>query len=174
MKNTVLALVLVTFGGVNASQAASTCGEMLMPAAQLKQVARGLSRYHSGVDLLAPYGSTVRAALGGTVVFAGRYYAYGNIIDIRHPEGMVTRYAHLSNFASGIHPGALVTTGEPIGAVGTTGNAHGSHLHFEVRVGNLPVDPKPFLALASCTIGAPREAIEEAHAPDIRRPSRRK
>ena len=60
---------------------------MLMPAAALKQVSRGFSGHHSGVDLTAPYGSPVRAADAGTVVFAGTYFGYGNMIDLRHPNG---------------------------------------------------------------------------------------
>ncbi len=146
---------------------ADTCGSMLMPAAQLKQVARGFGRFHSGVDLLAPYGSVVRAAFAGRVVFAASYFAYGNIVDLLHADGTVTRYAHLSRFAPGIIPGAAVELGAALGAVGTSGNAHGAHLHFEVRIGGHAVDPKPFLALGACTITRPLDPIEEARAKDV-------
>jgi murein DD-endopeptidase MepM/ murein hydrolase activator NlpD len=141
------------------------CGSMLMPAAQLKTMSRGFSRYHAGVDLTAPYGSPVRAAAPGTVAFVGSYYAYGNMIDIRHDDGSVTRYAHLSKFAKGLHVGETVGMAEEIGKIGTSGNAHGAHLHFEVRVNGRAIDPAPFLALASCPTGK-GFSIEEARAPE--------
>ena len=140
---------------------------MLMPAAQLKQVSRGFSNHHSGVDLTAPYGSPVRAAAAGSVIFAGRYFGYGNMIDIRLPDGSVTRYAHLSKFANGLRVGTDVGLGENIGAIGTSGYAHGAHLHFEVRIDGRAVDPEPFLALAQCPTGPSGPAVEEAHAPDL-------
>lgn len=169
--------VLVALAPVMGARAADLCGAMLMPAAQLKQVSRGVGRGHTGLDLTAPYGSPVRAALGGTVIFAGRYYAYGNMIDIRHADGMTTRYAHLAAFAAGIRPGAMVATGGLLGAVGTTGNAHGAHLHFEVRIDGKVIDPRPYLGLAACATvpHAPNEIVEEARAPDhVRRQVRPK
>lgn len=148
--------------------AADACGSMRMPAAQLKTVGRGLSRWHAGIDLMAPYGSPVRAAAPGRVVYEGRYFGYGNMIDIEHTNGVITRYAHLSAYAGGVHMGSTVSAGETIGAVGTSGLAHGSHLHFEVRINGRPVDPKPYISLSDCT---PREpAIEEAQAPEPRAP----
>jgi murein DD-endopeptidase MepM/ murein hydrolase activator NlpD len=141
------------------------CGAMLMPAAQLKQVSRGVSAHHSGLDLTAPYGSPVRAAAAGTVIFAGRYFGYGNMVDVRHADGTVTRYAHLSAYAAGIRPGAEVATGGLLGQIGTSGRAHGAHLHFEVRVRGVAIDPKPYLSLAACTAAPPRERLEEARSP---------
>ncbi len=138
---------------------------MLMPAAQLKQVARGMTANHPGLDLTAPYGSPVRAAMAGTVSFVGTYFGYGQMIDIRLDDGTVTRYAHLSAFARDLRTGHHVATGEPIGNVGTSGHAHGAHLHFEVRLGGRPTDPKPYLALSNCT-ARPQVEIEEARAPD--------
>src|SRR5580658_3940925 len=91
------------------------CGHMLMPAMQLRELSRGFSSYHSGVDLMAPYGSPIRAAAGGTVVYVGWYYAYGKIVDIQHADGVVTRYAHMSEFATGIASGAPVSAGQIIG-----------------------------------------------------------
>ena len=153
--------------GTAAAQADEVgCGSMLMPAAQLKTMSRGFSRYHSGVDLTAPYGSPVRAAAPGSVVFAGTYYGYGNMIDIRHDDGTVTRYAHLSKFAKGLHSGTEVGLGEEIGKIGTSGNAHGAHLHFEVRMNGHAIDPAPFLAMASCPTGK-GFSVEEARAPEL-------
>lgn len=147
--------------------AADTCGSMLMPASALKQVARGFTSYHSGVDLTAPYGSPVRAASAGKVVFTGSYFGYGNMVDLQHNDGTVTRYAHLSAFARDATLGHAYTAGETIGKIGTSGHAHGAHLHFEVRINGTAVDPKPFLALARCPT-QPGVAIEEARAPEGR------
>ncbi len=146
---------------------ADLCGEMLMPAAQLKQVARGLSRWHAGLDLTAPYGSPVRVAAAGEVTFVGFYFGYGRMVDVRHADGLVTRYAHLAAFAPNLRPGVALGTGDILGNVGTSGHAHGAHLHFEVRADGRPLDPKPFLALAACT-AAPANPFqtEEARAPD--------
>ena len=152
-------------------QAATLCGAMQMPPANLHTISRGFSHGHSGIDLMAPWGSPIRAAAGGTVVYAGWYFAYGRIVDIQHSDGLITRYAHMADFAHGIRPGAPVAEGEIIGRVGATGRAHGAHVHFEVRVNGRAVDPKPYLALASCTGVPAAEPIEEAMAPD---PKRRK
>jgi len=92
---------------------------------------------------LTHYGSPIRTAAGGTVLYAGWHFAYGKIVDIRHADGPITRYAHMSAFAPGIASGASVAEGAVIGQVGTTGRAHGAHVHFEVRVDGHPVDPKP-------------------------------
>lgn len=148
-----------------AAQAQPFCGELGMPAPELKYISRGFSRGHAGLDMMAPEGSPIRAAAGGTVVYAGRYYAYGNIVDIQHGDGVVTRYAHMLAFAPGIAPGTPVAVGDIIGKVGHTGHAHGSHVHFEVRLNGRAVDPKPFLALAPCTGDAGYVPIEEAKAP---------
>jgi murein DD-endopeptidase MepM/ murein hydrolase activator NlpD len=139
---------------------------MLMPAVQLRELSRGFSQYHSGVDLMAPYGSPIRAAAGGTVVYAGWYYAYGKIVDIQHADGVITRYAHMSAFAPDIARGAPVGVGQTIGQIGATGRAHGAHVHFEVRINGHPVDPKPYLGLAACPTGPKLAPVEEARAPE--------
>ena len=141
------------------------CGSLRMPAAQLKEVTRGISSYHSGLDLIAPHGSPARAAAGGTIIAAQTYFAYGLIVDISHGNGVVTRYAHLSGFAPGIRPGAVVEAGQVIGQVGRTGRATTAHIHFEVRLNGRPVDPKPYLALAACTPRTPTVQFEMVQAP---------
>ena len=170
MRKILMACSFVTLAAMAAPAAATDlCGGMLMPAAQLKTVSRGVGHGHSGLDLMAPYGSPIRAALGGTVIFSGTYFAYGSMIDIRHDNGMVTRYGHLSKFAPGIRPGASVETGELIGHIGTSGRASGAHLHFEVRVEGKTLDPKPYLGLAACPwVSSPpgRAIVEEARASD--------
>ena len=163
-----MAFSVVTLAAMAPASAADLCGGMLMPAAQLKTVSRGVGHGHTGVDLMAPYGSPIRAALGGVVIFTGTYYAYGSMVDIRHENGMVTRYGHLSKFAPGIRPGVAVETGALVGNIGTSGTAHGAHLHFEVRINGRVMDPKPYLGLAACpTLPNTRPAplVEEARAP---------
>jgi len=157
--------------GDSAAEAMTFCGNMLMPAVRLREISRGFSRFHSGIDLMAPLGSPIHAAAAGTVIYAGWYYDYGNIVDIRHADGVVTRYAHMSAFAPGIGSGTAVQAGEEIGKVGATGRAHGTHVHFEVRVNGRAIDPKPYLGLASCDGAAPPDEILEAYANDRQAPA---
>jgi murein DD-endopeptidase MepM/ murein hydrolase activator NlpD len=116
-------------------------------------------RNHTGTDYAAPMGTPVRAIGDGVVIFAGKKGGYGNMIDIRHRNGMVSRYGHMRNFAKGIKPGTRVAMGSTIGFVGMTGWATGPHLHFEIRVGGVAHDPK--LALQSRG-GEPIPANERA------------
>lgn len=157
--------------GGDGSEAANFCGNMMMPAEALREVSRGMSRGHAGLDLMAPHGSPIRAAAAGTVIYAGWYYAYGNMVDIRHADGVVTRYAHMS--ALGTDVGSVVQAGDEIGKVGATGRASGPHIHFEVRVDGRAMDPKPYLALASCNGVPMQEEILEAFATEPRRTATR-
>ena len=100
---------------------------------------------HPGFDLAAPTGTTVDAAAAGTVTHAGPAGTYGNLIVIKHANGVETRYAHLS--ATSVKAGDQVQAGQPIGAVGTTGYSTGPHLHFEVRKDGQTVDPEPLLPI---------------------------
>jgi murein DD-endopeptidase MepM/ murein hydrolase activator NlpD len=102
-------------------------------------------RAHKGTDYAASSGTPVRAVGDGTVIFAGKKSGYGNVIDIRHRNGFVTRYAHLRGFAKGIHTGARVAIENTIGYVGMTGLATGPHLHFEVLVGGVQRNPSSAL-----------------------------
>ena len=169
MRSTLLVLFsLLPFS----AQAQSFCGHLGMPAPELKYISRGFTSGHTGLDMMAPEGSPIRAAAGGTVVYAGQYFAYGNIVDIQHADGLISRYGHMQGFAPGIAPGRPVAAGEIIGKVGHTGRAHGSHVHFEVRTNGRPVDPKPFLALASCSGIPTAEPIEEARLHEPRQRAR--
>lgn len=98
-------------------------------------------RAHRGVDYAADSGTPVQATGSGVVVRRGWGDAYGRLIDIRHPNGFLTRYAHLSRWARGLAVGSRVTQGEVIGYVGMTGLATGPHLHYEMHVGGRPIDP---------------------------------
>jgi murein DD-endopeptidase MepM/ murein hydrolase activator NlpD len=158
-----LALLLTLFA--LPAQAANFCGGMVMPAGGLTAIARGFSSYHAGIDLDAPLGSTIRAAAAGTVIYAGWYSGYGNMIDVRHADGVVTRYAHISSFVPNVVYGAAVTAGQVIGLVGHTGDATGNHVHFEVRLNGSAVDPAPFIGLGRCVVQPPKVPLEEAYAP---------
>lgn len=86
--------------------------------------------YHTGLDLTASYGTPIKAVHSGQVTFAGWDGAYGYKVEITHPDGTQTWYAHMSSIAVG---GGAVTTGQVIGYVGSTGNSYGNHLHLEVH-----------------------------------------
>jgi murein DD-endopeptidase MepM/ murein hydrolase activator NlpD len=103
----------------------------------------GAPEFHQGLDIAAPSGTTVTAAAGGTVIMAQWYGGYGNYILIDHGGGYSTGYGHLS--AIYVSSGQSVQRGQAIGAVGSTGQSTGPHLHFEVRIAGKPVDPAPRL-----------------------------
>lgn len=96
---------------------------------------------HTGVDYAAPAGEPVRATADGIVAAAGSRGGYGLLVELSHPNGYGTRYAHLQRIAPGIAPARLVRQGEVVGYVGMTGLATGPHLHYEVRRRGQPVDP---------------------------------
>ncbi len=99
-------------------------------------------RMHEGIDIAAPTGTSIRAAAAGTVIFAGWMGGYGNLTIIDHGNGLATAYGHQSAIYVG---GGSVSQGTVIGAVGSTGNSTGPHLHFEVRVNGTAVDPMGYL-----------------------------
>ena len=101
----------------------------------------GYSRMHQGIDFAAPSGTPIRAAGDGVIELAGVNNGYGNYVRIRHNSDYKTAYAHLSRFASGIHPGVRVRQGQTIGYVGSSGLATGPHLHYEVMRNNAQVNP---------------------------------
>jgi murein DD-endopeptidase MepM/ murein hydrolase activator NlpD len=98
---------------------------------------------HDGIDLAAPEGTPIRAAAGGVVLYAGTQRGYGNLVILRHEDGLITIYAH--NQKNLVREGDRVRTGEEVGLVGRTGRATGPHCHFEVRQGTKPRDPLLFL-----------------------------
>ncbi|MEO0643334.1 MAG: peptidoglycan DD-metalloendopeptidase family protein [Pseudomonadota bacterium] len=106
----------------------------------------GRAARHPGIDFRGAMGSPIYAAAPGTVVYAGWRGGYGRLIEIRHDNGMVTRYAHLSRLDAEV--GETVAAGETIGGLGSSGRSTGPHLHFEVRINNRAVNPRPFLETA--------------------------
>ena len=99
-------------------------------------------RAHKGVDYAAPTGTPVRAAGDGRIIFAGRKGGYGNVIEIDHSRGVVTRYGHLSKFAKGIRVGKRIEQGSLIAFVGMSGLATGPHLHYEYQVNGVYKNPQ--------------------------------
>lgn len=101
------------------------------------------STYHEGLDIAADYGEPVLATADGSVTQAGWVSGYGNLVEIRHADGIVTRYGH--NSALLVSVGQEVHQGDVISLVGSTGNSTGPHCHYEVRVNGNAVDPLYFL-----------------------------
>lgn len=101
--------------------------------------------FHLGVDIAGPVGTPIYAAQGGKVIRASWFSTYGNCIDIQHPSGLVTRYAHLS--AYNVSVGDTVKQGQTIAAMGATGNVTGPHVHFETIINGKTVDPANYLNL---------------------------
>jgi murein DD-endopeptidase MepM/ murein hydrolase activator NlpD len=107
----------------------------------------GAGAFHAGLDFKGPIGAPIYAAAAGRVSFAGVHQGYGNCIEIDHGNGLMTRYAHMSRFVATL--GQQVNAGDTIGAIGSTGRSTGPHLHFEVRINDRPVNPRPFLEAAA-------------------------
>ncbi|MDF5723447.1 MAG: peptidoglycan DD-metalloendopeptidase family protein [Rhizonema sp. PD37] len=103
----------------------------------------GYRRFHAGLDFAASYGSTIRAADSGTVIYAGWYGGYGKAVIINHGNSITTLYGHTSELY--VSEGQTVQRGQAIASVGSTGLSTGPHLHFEVRLDGTPVDPMNYL-----------------------------
>jgi murein DD-endopeptidase MepM/ murein hydrolase activator NlpD len=113
----------------------------------------GRSALHTGLDFPADTGTPIQAAAGGVVVVKQYHQAYGNMLEVDHGNGLVTRYAHTSKIL--VKKGDLVKRGQIIAEVGTTGRSTGPHLHFEVIVNGVYQDPQKFLRAASKLAQAP-------------------
>lgn len=103
-------------------------------------------RLHAGTDFAASHGTPIYATADGVVTFAGWSSGYGRLVKIEHEFGVETRYAHQSNIR--VKVGQRVSRGERIGDMGNSGNSTGSHLHYEIRVGNEAVNPMTFIKAA--------------------------
>jgi murein DD-endopeptidase MepM/ murein hydrolase activator NlpD len=123
---------------------------------------------HRGVDLPGAPGTPVLAAASGVVRVARRRGGYGELVELGHPDGSTTRYAHLSHIL--VQPGEAVAQGQVIGRMGSTGRSTGSHLHFEYRIDGTPVDPLRYLGAAPEV--APRLAPPASAAPEAPHRSR--
>lgn len=135
-------------GGRIPSLAWPVGGEITSPFGY--RVLRGRFRYHAGVDIRAPYGTPVRAAAEGTVAFVGWRGGFGKLVVLDHGDGVRTWYAH--NRSTKVRNGQAITAGEVIAAAGSTGHSYGSHSHFELRLGDVAVDPLRYLPTADPAI----------------------
>ena len=105
----------------------------------------GYAHFHSGVDILAEYGTPINAAAGGRVTAAGEVGYFGIRVEVRDSYGLVEIYAHMSDISVAV--GQEVQQGQLVGHVGSTGMSIGAHLHLQLEIGGLPTDPGP---LAGC------------------------
>jgi lipoprotein NlpD len=106
------------------------------------------SSFHDGIDIAAPEGTPIRAVERGEVIYADQLRGYGNIVIVRHADGLVSVYAH--NETNLVRQGQNVSRGEMIARVGSTGRVSGPHLHFEIRKNNTAQDPLRFLPPLCC------------------------
>ena len=108
--------------------------------------------FHPGLDMVAPYRSTVYSAGQGTVSFAGSMDGYGRVVEIDHGHGIITRYAHLHRIL--VAEGQRVGGHAVIGELGSTGRSTGPHLHYEIRVAGVPLDPDKFIQFGENAVQA--------------------
>lgn len=102
-------------------------------------------QFHKGMDIAVPFGTDVRAAARGTVIFAGAKGGYGNCVIISHGNGLATLYGHLSTIK--VKANDVIEVNEVIAKSGNSGRSTGPHLHYEVHKNNTPVNPKLFVNL---------------------------
>lgn len=130
--------------GIEKSGLAAMARTFEWPAAG--SISRGFSSYHHGIDIGMLQSLTVIAAAGGRVELTGYatgYDGYGNVVVVDVAPHVQAIYAHLSSYS--VHPGEQVRMGEVLGVAGCTGMCTGTHLHFEMRVNGVAVDPRYFL-----------------------------
>ncbi|MCA9835751.1 MAG: peptidoglycan DD-metalloendopeptidase family protein [Trueperaceae bacterium] len=108
-----------------------------------RNISVGGNTFHGGVDIGAALGTPIQASKSGTVSRSGWGGSYGYVVYVDHPDGSQTRYAHMSSI--GVSVGQVVSQGDMLGLVGTTGASTGPHLHFEIRYGGNSIDPLTYL-----------------------------
>jgi murein DD-endopeptidase MepM/ murein hydrolase activator NlpD len=106
----------------------------------------GRGAMHAGLDFRGAVGSPIYAAAKGRVSYVGWQQGYGKTVEVTHGNGIMTRYAHLSRFD--VKPGQTIEAGDRIAGMGNTGRSTGPHLHFEVRINDRAINPRPFLEAA--------------------------
>jgi murein DD-endopeptidase MepM/ murein hydrolase activator NlpD len=116
----------------------------------------GHAAFHAGLDFPGRYGQPINAAAGGRVTYVGQRQGYGNVVEVEHGNGLMTRYAHLSGFTA--RTGARIARGDTIGRMGSTGRSTGTHLHFEVRLNGQAINPRRFLEARRDTLQTQRIA----------------
>jgi len=133
--------------GIARATANAASDQFIWPVCEVVRVSSVLGfrgrEFHTGLDIPAPKGSPVRAAMEGQVVAEGYQGGYGNMLDIQHRNGFITRYGH--NTAVLVKKGDFVKKGQIIALAGSTGRSTGSHVHFEILCNSIPLDPLDFL-----------------------------
>src|SRR5262245_53152134 len=145
--------LLPTMLPINAPYNASSFGMRIDPIT-------GQQAMHEGIDFIADTGTSIVAAAGGVVQFAGYHPQYGHVIDIDHGNDLVTRYAHLSKML--VEEGMIVSRGRKIAEAGSSGRSTGPHLHFEVRFKGAPQNPARFLLAAKPQLPVAQQVRAEA------------
>jgi murein DD-endopeptidase MepM/ murein hydrolase activator NlpD len=135
---------------------AETLASLRWPAggAVLSRFGRRGRTHHDGIDIDGMRGDPIRAAADGRVMFSGLRGSYGRTVVLDHGGGISTLYAHAEDLS--VRRGEQVSAGQKIGRVGRTGNASGSHLHFEIRLDGRPLDPLEHLPLRTARAGSAR------------------
>ena len=110
----------------------------------------GYEHHHNGVDIAAPTGTDVFPVQGGRVIFSGERSGYGNTIEVEHPDGNQSLYAHLNERS--VKVGDMITTADSLGKVGETGTATGPHLHLEIHQAGRPIDPLSVIPASTIAI----------------------
>lgn len=106
----------------------------------------GRTAFHSGMDFSGPEGEDIYAVAAGIVSFAGQKAGYGNVVEVTHGDGYVTRYAHASRLAA--KQGDMVAKDQVIAYMGSTGRSTGTHLHYEVLANGRQIDPMTYVSMA--------------------------
>lgn len=117
----------------------------------------GEGAMHAGVDISVPHGTSVRATADGVVTFAHVFAGYGKVVIVDHGGGCSTYYAHLSRFE--VMPGQQVRRGDILAYSGATGRATSPHLHYEVRMHGVPVNPYPYLVRSQTSLAQTRRDL---------------
>jgi len=138
----------LTDKGIVRSRLTAAVDQFVWPVGDVTRVTsvlgfRGRGEFHTGLDIPAQKGSPVRAAMEGQVIDVGYRGGYGNMLDIQHRNGFITRYGH--NTAVLVKKGDFVKKGQIIALVGSTGRSTGHHVHFEILCNTVPLDPLDFL-----------------------------
>ena len=127
--------------------------KMAPPTLGIKSSEFGVKRFindkprnrHTGLDIAAPIGTEITSPLSGRVVLVGEFFYRGKTVFLDHGGGLITTYSHMNNIA--VNKGQFVRKNEPIGEVGKTGRVTGPHLHWQIVLFGVPVDPELFLEL---------------------------
>ncbi len=130
---------------------------------------RRARRHHAGIDIGAPWGSPIVAAMAGTVRYSGWYHAYGRTVILDHENGITTLYGHASKLL--VRTGQRVAAGQPIAKIGCTGRCTGPHLHFEIRLNGRALNPLSVSLVDSLPVPTPKAAAPAKPAAQSKAPA---